>query len=84
MCSFRKGFLSVIGGGCQVPLACHAKLLKNKQLKIIAMIGDPYCEMPMIKGNKEGRIEDAQKLGKELAEELLLIGGRDILRKVYT
>jgi len=38
----------------------------------------------MIKGNKEGRIEDAQKLGKELAEELLLIGGRDILRKVYT
>jgi hypothetical protein len=48
------------------------------------MIGDPYCEMPMIKGNKEGRIEDAQKLGRELAEELLLIGGRDILRKVYT
>lgn len=80
----ERAFLSVIGGGCQVPLACHAKLLKNKQLKIIAMIGDPYCEMPMIKGNKEGRIKDAQKLGKELAEELLLIGGRDILRKVYT
>jgi len=80
----ERAFLSVIGGGCQVPLACHAKIFKNKKLKIIAMIGDPDGEMPMIKGSKEGNLEDAQKLGKELAEELLLSGGSKILRKVYT
>ena len=79
----ERAFLSVIGGGCQVPLACHAQLLKNKRLKIIAMIGDPDGEMPIIKGSKEGKIEDSQKLGKELAEELLTNGGKEILRKVY-
>jgi len=79
----ERAFLSVMGGGCQVPLACHAKILKNNTLKIVAMIGDPDGEMPMIKGSKEGKIKEAQKLGKELAEELLGRGGRQILEKIY-
>ena len=79
----ERAFLSVVGGGCQVPLACHAKILKNNTVKIVAMIGDPDGEIPMIKDSKEGKIKEAQKLAKELAEELLGRGGSQILEKIY-
>jgi hydroxymethylbilane synthase len=79
----ERAFLSVVGGGCQVPLACHAKILKNNTVKIVAMIGDPDGEIPMIKDSKEGEIKEAQKLAKELAEELLGRGGSQILEKIY-
>lgn len=79
----ERAFLSVMGGGCQVPLACHAKILENQKITITAMIGDPEGKIPIIKGSREGSLIEAQKLGKELAEELLDRGGREILEKVY-
>jgi len=79
----ERAFLSVMGGGCQVPLACHAKILESQKITITAMIGDPEGKIPIIKGSREGSLIEAQKLGKELAEELLDRGGREILEKVY-
>jgi len=78
----ERAFLSVMGGGCQVPLACHARIVNNS-LKIVGMIGDPEGKMPVIKGFREGSLSQAQSLGVELANELLHRGGKEILEKVY-
>lgn len=83
----ERAFLSVMGGGCQVPLACHAKIIKSDGasfIKISAMIGDPEGKIPAIRGFREGSISQAQMLGAELAEELLERGGNKIVEKVYS
>lgn len=87
--SAERAFLSVMGGGCQVPLACYAKLTNNC-LKIVGMIGDPEGEFDLIKGKRQysfssetSLLKEAERLGKELAEELLQRGGREILSKIY-
>ncbi len=86
----ERAFLSVMGGGCQVPLACHARLEDNF-LKIVGMIGDPEENRDLIKGSrqytfssKSSILEEAKRIGEELAEELLNRGGREILQKVYS
>lgn len=95
--SAERAFLSVVGGGCQVPLACHAKLIKredsNLSLHITGMIGDPEGQMETLRGfknfifpsdiDKTNLFKKAETLGIELAKELLKSGGRDILEKVY-
>lgn len=86
----ERAFLSVMGGGCQVPLACHARLEKNC-LTLIAMIGDPEAKIEPIKGKRQclfisetNILKEAEKLGKELAEDLLKRGGKEILSKTYS
>lgn len=79
----ERDFLRVMEGGCQVSLACHAKIINKNVLRIIGMIGDPEGKMPIIKGFKEGSFSQAKTLGEELAKELLEIGGKEILKKVY-
>ena len=82
----ERAFLSVMGGGCQVPLACHARIVNKNEtsfIKIIGMIGDPEGKMPVIRGSCEGSLSEAQYLGVELANELLHRGGKEILQKVY-
>ncbi len=88
----ERAFLSVMGGGCQVPLACHAKIL-NTELKIIGMIGDPEGQSPIIRGERlisftkpfseESDLAEVQRVGTELARELLARGGAEILKRVY-
>ncbi len=89
----ERAFLSVMGGGCQVPIACHAKIFKDG-LKIKGMIGDPEGKEEMIVGenfltfgslsfNENSLLERAEKLGKNLAEELLNKGGKNILDRIY-
>ncbi|MCS7203865.1 MAG: hydroxymethylbilane synthase [Thermodesulfovibrio sp.] len=87
----ERVFLSVVGGGCQLPLACHAKI-ENSSFKVVGMIGDPYGEISIIKGKREMKLSDinyqsflseAEKLAKELAEELLKRGGSIIIEKIY-
>lgn len=82
----ERAFLSVIGGGCQVPLACHTRIIHTNEtsfIKIIGMIGDPDGKIPIIRGSCEGSLSEAHNLGVELANELLHRGGKEILQKVY-
>lgn len=83
----ERAFLSVMGGGCQVPLACHARVINLQpsalSLRLIGMIGDPEGKLSIIKGFREGDISQSQTLGAELAKELLQRGGKEILERVY-
>lgn len=86
----ERAFLSLMGGGCQVPLACHAKL-ENNSLKVVGMIGDPEENIDLIKGMSQCKFssessifKEAMKVGEDLAADLLQRGGKEILSRIYS
>lgn len=94
--SAERAFLSKMGGGCQVPLACHASMERysssNFVFKIAALIGDPESVDLLIKSEREEFFDypvenwifqQVEEMGLQLAEELLKKGGKDILKKIY-
>ncbi|AXF77862.1 hydroxymethylbilane synthase [Erwinia tracheiphila] len=68
-------------GGCQVPIGSFA-VLQDDRLWLRGLIGSPDGKA-MIRGERRGPREDAEKMGISLAEELLNNGGREILADVY-
>ncbi len=66
-------------GGCQVPIGSYAELI-NGELR--ALVGAPDGSQ-VVRGERRGQPEDAERLGVSLAEELLDSGARDILAAVY-
>ena len=70
-----------LNGGCQVPIACHG-IVDSDKLYLRALVGEPDGSH-IVSGEIRGHIDDAEKLGTELADELLGKGARDILDKLY-
>ena len=68
-------------GGCQVPIGGYAEL-DGDTLLIRGLVGRPDGS-EMIRGEIAGRAEEAEFLGKTLAEDLLTRGADQILRDVY-
>ena len=68
-------------GGCQVPIAAHARLIDGK-LVMDGLVGSVSGDR-IIRSRIEGRPEDAKALGKKLAEDLLSRGADKILAEVY-
>jgi hydroxymethylbilane synthase len=68
-------------GGCQVPIGGYAELDGNTLL-IRGLVGRPDGS-EMIRGEIAGRAEEAELLGKTLAEDLLARGADQILKDVY-
>lgn len=93
--SAERAFLAVMGGGCQVPLACHVRVVDGF-MKISGMIGDPYKmsqilrETAKIKINPDkpcysdsSLMDQVKSEAEKLAKTLLLRGGKDILERTY-
>ncbi len=76
----ERAFLKVIGGSCQVPVGCLAQL-NGERVKLRGFIAHPRGE-PFYTKETEGTAEDAERLGRELAEGLLKEGGISILREM--
>ena len=68
-------------GGCQVPIGGYAELDGNTLL-IRGLVGRPDGS-EMVRGEIAGRAEEAEFLGKTLAEDLLARGADVILKEVY-
>jgi len=68
-------------GGCQVPIGSFA-LLQDDELWLRGLVGSPDGKV-MVRGERRGPREDAEKMGISLAEELLDNGAREILKEVY-
>ena len=68
-------------GGCQVPIGSYAELI-NGELWLRALVGAPDGSQ-VVRGERRGQPEDAERLGVSLAEELLDNGARGILAAVY-
>ncbi len=68
-------------GGCQVPIGGYA-VLEGGALHLRGLVGDPDGSR-VIRAEIRGPAKDAVALGYKLAEELLSLGAKIILDKVY-
>ena len=77
----ERAFLKKLEGGCQVPIAAHARLV-NGRILMDGLVGSIAGDR-IIKGYSEGDAEHAESLGTRLAEDVLGRGAKEILDEVY-
>jgi hydroxymethylbilane synthase len=70
-----------LGGGCQVPIAGFAELWDN-QLFMRGLVGNPDGSQ-LFRSERSGKPEDAEAIGKAIAEDLLAQGADKILQALY-
>lgn len=68
-------------GGCQVPIASYA-MLDGDTLHLQALVGEPDGSK-IIASDISGHKKEGERLGTELADELLSQGAKEILDKLY-
>ncbi|MFZ0468696.1 MAG: hydroxymethylbilane synthase [Thiogranum sp.] len=68
-------------GGCQVPIAGYSEI-SHGVIVLRALVGRPDGS-ELVQGVISGRPEDAEELGRVLADDLLSRGAREILADVY-
>ncbi|GAV25452.1 hydroxymethylbilane synthase [Carboxydothermus islandicus] len=76
----ERAFLKRLEGGCQIPIGAYCEVKENRLLLkgVVASLDGKL----VIKGEKEGMIEDPEKVGINLAEELLTKGAQKILEEI--
>jgi hydroxymethylbilane synthase len=98
----ERAFLKKLEGGCQVPIAAHARIKREDKsggqrsltsgsipetqqaavLLLDGLVGNLTGDR-IIKGYREGKLDDAENLGVALAEEILARGAKSILDELY-
>jgi len=78
----ERAFLAGLEGGCQVPIAGHARLLDEETLFLQGLVAEVDGSR-ILRGEKKANAADAATLGQSLALALLNKGGRAILEKLY-
>ncbi|MDP3111138.1 MAG: hydroxymethylbilane synthase, partial [Thermodesulfovibrionales bacterium] len=77
----ERACLKKLEGGCQVPIAAHARLVDGK-IVMDGLVGSVSGDR-IIRSHIEGNPKDAESLGLKLAEDLLSKGAKAILDEVY-
>jgi hydroxymethylbilane synthase len=77
----ERALLTTLGGGCQVPIGAYARIIDGK-LHIDGVVVSPEGDAIVRRGSS-GPISNAEHIGAVLGEELLAMGGREILEDVY-
>lgn len=77
----ERAFLKKLEGGCQVPIAAHARLIDG-EIVMDGLVGSITGDR-IIRGHIEGSREYAESLGIRLAEDILSRGAKEILDEVY-
>ena len=77
----ERAFLKKLEGGCQVPIAAHARLAEGR-IVMDGLVGSISGDR-MIRGHIQGNAEHAESLGIALAEDILSRGAKEILDEVY-
>lgn len=78
----ERAFLKRLEGGCQVPIAAHAKFVNQSLIVLDGLVGSISGEK-LIKANGTGSPADAEVLGIKVAEDILERGAKEILDDVY-
>jgi hydroxymethylbilane synthase len=73
----ERALLRHLEGGCQIPIGAYGQI-KNNELQLEAIIGS-LDGKHVVRGKRSGHTTDAERIGNELADELLRHGGKDIL-----
>lgn len=77
----ERAYLARLEGGCQVPIGAHA-ILRRGQLSLGGLIAS-VDGTTLLRQTQTAPVQEAERLGRELAEELLGRGGKTILEAVY-
>lgn len=77
----ERYLLSTLEGGCQVPIGAFAEVKPNG-MYLDAMVGSLDGSLTFRK-KERGSKTDPEKLGKELAKDLLKAGADKILKEIY-
>lgn len=78
--SGERAFLRRLEGGCQVPIAGHGRV-GAQGFTLTGLVAD-LDGRTVIKHRLSGNPEDAERIGRELAEILLARGADEILKKL--
>ncbi len=81
----ERALLNRLGGGCQVPIGAFAEVrsgTQNGTLHLESIVADPDGSQ-LLRDSRDGKIEDAEKLGNDAGASLLERGGDQILEAVY-
>ena len=81
----ERALLNRLGGGCQVPIGAFAEVrsgTQNGTLHLESIVADPDGSQ-LLRDSRDGKIEDAEKLGNDAGASLLKRGGDQILEAVY-
>lgn len=73
----ERAYLREVEGGCQIPLGVHGTV-DGDTLRVEAIILSPDGRK-VIKDHASGQVDDAERIGVELAQAMLQAGGREIL-----
>lgn len=76
-CTAERSFLKGLGGGCLVPIAANARINSNVLL-LRGLVASPDGTQSM-REQKAGPFEEAELIGRQLAEEFLARGAARIL-----
>jgi hydroxymethylbilane synthase len=77
----ERAFLARLEGGCQVPIAAHGTL-SGGRLRLQGLVAG-VDGTKIIRGETEGTPDQAEAMGRTLAERLLDQGAAAILKEVY-
>ena len=77
--TIERDFVSVLEGGCQVPIGISARL-KGDEISIDAIVGLPDGS-EFIKDSLKTSKDKFQSVGKELAHKFIEKGARELLRR---
>jgi hydroxymethylbilane synthase len=77
----ERAFLFRLEGGCQVPIGAFAEV-EGETIQMTGLIASEDGK-DILKRSRTGSTSDPQTLGVGLADELLDLGGREILAEVY-
>jgi hydroxymethylbilane synthase len=76
----ERAFLHRLEGGCQVPIAAHATVAKNR-LHVTGLVAE-LDGSAVIEASLDGQSNQAETIGRELAQNLLDQGAGDILKRL--
>ena len=78
----ERAFLAGLHGGCQTPVAGHARMCGPEHFILEALVAD-VDGTGLLRAQSAGSADDAVQTGRELAARLLEQGAARILQKLY-
>ena len=77
----ERSLLRTLEGGCQVPIGTYSEI-KGEELYLKAYVGSVNGKVAF-RDSISGKKEEAEKLGRDLANKLLNAGAKEILAEIF-
>lgn len=77
----ERNFVATLNGGCQAPIAAHARMVDEEMIELEGLVAEPDGSM-ILRARHIAPAEDARALGRQVAEEIKNNGGDAIIEKL--